>query len=146
MGYLGEHKIDSDPLERVITWKSKVMGTKEVEAGTFVGYGNSYLARDPMTVALVPVGYADGFARSLSNHGRVLVNGHRATVVGKVSMNMLTADVTEVPETAKGDEVVLIGQQGDVTISVAPFGERDDLMNYERLTKLSTRIPRKVVD
>ena len=146
MGYLDTRDLDEDPLRRVITWKSRVMGIKEVAAGSYVGYGNSYLTREDSTIASVPVGYADGFARSLSNHGRVLINEHRAPVVGKVSMNMLTADVTEVPETTEGDEVVLIGEQGEASISVAPFGERQDRMNYERLAKLSTQIPRQIVD
>ncbi len=134
------------PLERVISWKSKVMSTKEVQAGEFIGYGNSYMARQDMKIAAVPVGYADGYSRSLSNFGRILINQHRVGVVGTVNMNMLLADITDVPETEKGDEVVLIGTQGDLTISVAAFGEMSDQLNYELLTKLSTSIPRMVVD
>ncbi len=134
------------PLERVISWKSKVMSTKEVQAGEFIGYGNSYMARQDMKIAAVPIGYADGYSRSLSNFGRILINHHRVGVVGTVNMNMLLADITDVPETEKGDEVVIIGKQGDLEISVAAFGEMSDQLNYELLTKLSTSIPRIVVD
>lgn len=146
IGYLQGKNDRRGPLERVISWKSKVMSTKEVQAGEFIGYGNSYMARQDMKIAAVPVGYADGYARSLSNFGRILINQHRVGVVGTVNMNMLLADITDVPETEKGDEVVLIGSQGDLTISVAAFGEMSDQLNYELLTKLSTSIPRIVVD
>jgi alanine racemase len=146
IGYLQGKTDRRGPLERVISWKSKVMSTKEVQAGEFIGYGNSYMARQDMKIAAVPVGYADGYARSLSNMGRILINGHRVSVVGTVNMNMLLADITDVPDAQKGDEVVLIGTQGDLTISVAAFGEMSDQMNYELLTKLSTSIPRIVVD
>lgn len=145
MGYLTGDSDKTDPLRRVICWKSRVMSVQNVEAGEFVGYGTTFLARDDMKIAGVPVGYADGYARSLSNFGRLLINGHRVDVVGTVNMNMMSADVTQAPETKKGDEVVIIGDQGELSISVAPFGEVSDQMNYERLTKLSTRIPRKVV-
>jgi alanine racemase len=145
--YVRENQEDRvDPLENVISWKSSVMNVKDVESGEFIGYGNSYMARQDMKVAGVPVGYATGYARSLSNTGRILINGHRVDVVGTVNMNMLIADISDVPETEKGDEVVLIGKQGKQSISVAPFGEVSDNMDYERLTKLSSRIPRIIVE
>ena len=146
IGHIQKKNDKQGPLERVISWKSKVMSTKEVQAGEFIGYGNSYMARQDMKIAAVPVGYADGYSRSLSNFGRILINEHRVSVVGTVNMNMLLADITDVPETQKGDEVVLIGTQGDLTISVAAFGEMSDQLNYELLTKLSTSIPRITVD
>ncbi len=146
INYLQDKTDRKGPLERVISWKSKVMSTKEVQAGEFIGYGTSYMARQDMKIAAVPVGYADGYSRSLSNFGRILINEHRVGVVGTVNMNMLLADITDVPDTEKGDEVVLIGTQGDLTISVAAFGEMSDQLNYELLTKLSTSIPRFVVD
>ncbi|MFB6259018.1 MAG: alanine racemase [Flavobacteriales bacterium] len=146
VGYLQGKTDQRGPLERVISWKTRVMSTKEVRAGEFIGYGNSYMARQDMKIAAVPVGYADGYSRSLSNFGRILINQHRVGVVGTVNMNMLLADITDVPDTKKGDEVVLIGDQGDLTISVAAFGEMSDQLNYELLTKLSTSIPRIVVD
>lgn len=140
--YLSKKEIKVDPLERIISWKSKVMSTKEVNTGEFIGYGTTYLAHKKMKIAAVPVGYAHGFSRSLSNQGRVLINGKRVGVVGIVSMNLITVDVTDVPETQKGDEVVLIGKQDDLAISVASFSELSNQLNYELLTRLPNNIPR----
>ena len=79
------------------------MNLKNVKAGEFIGYGTTYLAVHPMTIAIIPVGYAEGYSRSLSNQGRVLIRGHRVGVIGIVNMNMLVADVTNVPDARIGD-------------------------------------------
>ena len=86
-----------DPLKRIISWKSKIMNVKQVEAGEFVGYGTSYLTNRNEKLASVPIGYAHGFSRSLSNIGKVLVRGKRARVVGFVNMNAIMIDVTDIP-------------------------------------------------
>lgn len=135
-----------DPLRRVMTWKSEVMSTKKVEAGDFIGYGNVYMAGRDMQIATVPVGYTHGFGRNLTNAGHVLIHGERAQVSGLVNMNMLTVDITDIPGVMKGDEVVLIGRQGDDEITVASFGEMSNNLNYELLTRLPASIPRVVVD
>lgn len=137
---------DPDPLQRVITWKSKVMSIKEVAAGEFIGYGTSYLASIPTRIATVPVGYSHGFARSLSNLGRVLVAGERVAVVGLINMNMMMIDVTEVPSVKRGDEVVLIGAQDGKEVSVSSFSELSQNLNYETLVRLPISVPRVVVD
>ncbi len=134
-----------DPLKRVISWKSKIMALKEVQHGEFIGYGQSFLARENMRTAVVPIGYAHGYTRELSNQGRLLIGGHRVGVVGMVNMNMLMADVTEIPNAKVGDEVVLIGKQGEMDLSVASFGELSNQLNYELLTRLPGNIPRKIV-
>lgn len=133
------------PLRRLISWKSRVMDVKSVQTGEFIGYGTSYLANAPMRVAIIPVGYSHGFSRVLSNQGRVLIGGAQAKVVGMVNMNMIQADVTEIPEVHPGDEVVLIGRQGDQELSVSSFAEYSDQVNYELLTRLPRNIPRKIV-
>jgi alanine racemase len=143
--YVSKNRINEDPLRRIISWKSRVMSIKEVEAGEFVGYGTSFLALTKMKIATVPVGYSHGFSRSLSNQGRALIHGHLVHVIGMVNMNMMTIDVTNVPNVRKGDEVVLIGTQGDHTISVASFGEMSNFVNYELLTRLPNEIPRAIV-
>lgn len=140
----GGHHID--PLHQVIRWKSRVMTTHLVQQGEFVGYGTSFLAESDMKIAIVPVGYAHGYSRSLSNIGRILIHGHRVSVIGLVNMNMLIADVSNVPQTEIGDEVVLIGKQGDMAISVSSFGELSAQLNYELLTRLPHDIPRKVIE
>lgn len=144
--YAMNRKSKEDPLKRVISWKSKVMATKEVQSGEFIGYGQSFLARENMRTAVVPVGYGNGYSRDLSNLGRVLIGGKRVAIVGLVNMNMLVADISEVPEAKVGDEVVLIGKQGDMELTVASFGELTHQVNYELLTRLPERIPRKIVD
>jgi len=145
IGYINGHEDKSDPLKRVICWKSKVMSTKSVKTGEFIGYGTSYLAQRDMKIATIPVGYAHGFSRGLSNQGRVLINGYRVSVIGIVNMNLITVDITNIPETKKGDEAVLIGNQGDLSISVASFSELSNQPDYELLTRLNYNIPRTVV-
>ncbi|MBI1183095.1 alanine racemase [bacterium] len=135
-----------DPLKRLISWKSKIMSLKNVKANEFIGYGTSFLAQNDMKIAIVPVGYAHGFARSLSNSGRAIINGHRVGVVGTVNMNALTLDVTHLESVNLGDEVVLIGEQGNVDISVSSFSELSDQLNYELLVRLPHDIPRNITD
>ncbi|WP_445665777.1 alanine racemase [Fodinibius sp. AD559] len=137
-----EHK---DPLERVLSWKSNVMSTKDIPAGEFVGYGNTYLTGRDETIATVPIGYSHGFGRNLTNVGIVLVNGKRAPVAGLVNMNLLTVDVTDIPDVQKGDEVVIIGKQGEQEITVSSFSEMRNNMNYEVLVQIPSRIPRSIV-
>ena len=138
-----EHKVD--PLKRIISWKSKIMSVKSVSTGEFIGYGTSYLAQRDMKIGIVPVGYSQGFSRAMSNHGRALVNGYRVAVIGIVNMNHLIIDVTDVPGIKRNDEVVLIGHQGDLTISISSFSDLSDQLNYESLCRLPTNIPRYVV-
>ncbi|MDX1639345.1 MAG: alanine racemase [Balneolaceae bacterium] len=135
-----------DPLDRVLSWKSRVMSIKKVEAGEFVGYGNVYLTSRDQTIATVPIGYSHGFGRNLTNVGIVLINGERAPVAGLVNMNLLTIDITDIPDVKKGDEVVIIGYQQDQEMTVASFSEMTNNMNYEVLVRLPANLPRTVVE
>ncbi len=135
-----------NPLERLITWKSQVMDVKTVRTGEYVGYGTSYLASDTMKIATIPIGYAHGFSRALSNAGRVLIRGKRVGVIGMVNMNAITVDASQLENLERGDEVVIIGYQGDLELSVSSFGEFSNQVNYELLTRLPMDIPRHVVD
>jgi alanine racemase len=137
-----EHK---DPLERVLSWKSHVMSTKKVSAGEFVGYGNTYLTSRDEIIASVPIGYSHGFARNLTNVGIVLINGKRAPVAGLVNMNILTVDVTDISDVSKGDEVVIIGKQGEQEMTVSSFSELRNNMNYEVLVQIPPSLPRYIV-
>lgn len=143
--YLNAKKDKTNPLERVITWKSTIMSLKKINTASFIGYGTSYLAKRKMKIAVIPIGYAHGYSRSLSNQGRVLINGQPCTVVGSVNMNMISVDVTEVETVKKEDEVVLIGTQKDLSISVASFSDFSNQLNYELLTRISKTIPRKII-
>ncbi len=144
--YIGKKKVKQDPLNRVISWKSRIMTLKKVKRGEFISYGTMFLAQEDKKIAVIPVGYSHGYNRSLSNQGRILINGQRVGVIGLVNMNMLIADVTKLQSVKTGDEVVLIGSQGDLTISVASFSEFSDQLNYELLTRLPGKIPRMVVN
>lgn len=134
-----------NPLKRLISWKSQVMSIKKVKIGEFVGYGNSYMASRNMTLALVPIGYCHGFSRNLSNLGKVLIHGKILPVVGTVTMNAISVDVTDLKEVQKRDEVVIIGRQKRNEITVASFGESTQQVNYELLTRLPHDIPRKII-
>ncbi|MCB9230373.1 MAG: alanine racemase [Bacteroidia bacterium] len=134
----------NDPLQRVLSWKSRVMSVKEIRTGEFIGYGSSFQATAPMKVAVVPVGYAYGYSRSLSNHGHVLIRDMRAPVVGMVNMNAITVDITGLSLVGRGEEVILIGTGGENTVSVSSFGEMSKQLNYELLARLPHSIPRIV--
>lgn len=142
--HITKKKIYTDPLKRVLKWTSKVMSTKSVKMGEFIGYGNYYLAERKMKIALIPVGYSHGFSRSLSNTGRVLIRGHRVGIVGTVNMNLIMVDVTSIPGVKKGDSVVIIGRQGKNEISVQSFMQMSNQLNYELLSRLPTNIPRVI--
>ena len=144
INFISKKEEKVDPLRRVISWKSKVLNTKYVSTGEFIGYGTTYLAQREMKIATVPVGYSHGFSRSLSNQGRVLIRGERMAVIGMVNMNLMTVDITNKPEIRKGDEVILIGSQNDLEISVASFAELSDQLNYELLTRIPDNIPRLI--
>ena len=135
-----------DPLHRVITWKSHVMSMKYLEPGEYVNYGNIYLTSRHQKAAAVPIGYAHGFARQLSNRGMVLIRGQRAPVMGVVNMNMMMVDVTDIDHVEKGDEVTIIGGEGENSISVASFSDMSDYLNYEALIRIPSNIPRFVVE
>ncbi|MEX2567287.1 MAG: alanine racemase [Cyclobacteriaceae bacterium] len=134
-----------NPLKRLISWKSSVMSIKKVKMGEFIGYGNSFMASRNTVIALVPVGYCHGFTRSLSNLGKVLIDGKILPVVGTVTMNTISVDVTDLKSVKKGDEVVIIGKQKRNEITVASFSESTQQVNYELLTRLPHDIPRKIV-
>jgi len=146
--YMANFKqLDADmknPLKRLISWKSCIMSIKNVKMGSFIGYGNSYMAPRNMTIALIPIGYCHGFSRNLSNLGKVLIHGKILPVVGTVTMNAISVDITDLSKPKKGDEVVIIGRQKNNEITVASFSESIQQVNYELLTRLPADIPRKV--
>ncbi|MDA3838299.1 MAG: alanine racemase [Candidatus Delongbacteria bacterium] len=143
--YSAKKKGFVNPLKRVITWKSEVMSLKFVKTGEFVSYGTTYLAQHDIYIAIIPIGYSNGYSRSFSNRGRVLINGIRCSVIGNVNMNMIIVDVTSLENVKIRDEVVLIGEQNDLKISVDSFSEISQQINYEILSRLPLNIPRKII-
>ena len=144
--FLNSKKKQIDPLKRVISWESEVMSTKKVNSGDFIGYGTSYMAAKKMTIAIIPIGYSHGYSRSLSNHGRVLINGKICTVIGTVNMNMISVDVTDAGVVLKGNVVTLIGTQDKTSITIASFSDFSNQLNYELLTRIAKPIPRQIID
>jgi len=138
-----EVRRDTVQLKPILSLKSHVVYVKEVEPGTPVSYGSTWIAKEKRTIATVPVGYGDGYPRSLSNKGYVLIKGFRAPIVGRVCMDQLMVDVTEIPETIRtGDRVTLIGQDGDLSITAEELGDLSGRFNYELMCDLGNRIPR----
>ena len=143
--YTSGKKNQTDPLKRILGWESKIMSIQEVKTGEFIGYGISFLAQSEMKTALIPIGYASGYSRLLSNKGRVLIRGQRCSIIGMVNMNMIIADISNVSDAEVGDQVVIIGKQGNMEIKVSAFSDISDQLNYEVLTHLSERIERKKI-
>lgn len=129
-------------LRPALSLVSHVSFVKEVEAGTPISYGGTFVSDRPMRVATIPVGYGDGYPRSLSNKGYVLIHGKRARILGRVCMDQFMADVTDIPETAFMDRVVLVGRDGDEEITVDELADLSGRFNYEFVCCLGKRIPR----
>ena len=129
-------------LRPALSLVSHVSFVKEVEAGTPISYGGTFVSDRPMRVATIPVGYGDGYPRSLSNKGYVLIHGKRARILGRVCMDQFMADVTDIPETAFMDRAVLVGRDGDEEITVDELADLSGRFNYEFVCCLGKRIPR----
>jgi len=132
-------------LLRVLRWTTNVMHLKSVARDEFIGYGTAFQAARNMQVAVLPVGYSNGFPRELSNRGQVLIRGRKCPVVGLVNMNAAIVDVTQVPGVTVGDEVVLVGKQKNNVIPIRSFSEFSNALNNEFISRLPAAIPRRVV-
>jgi len=130
------------PLRRALALKSRVARVLDVAPGATVGYGRTWTAERPSTIALVMCGYADGFSRALSNRASVLVRGRRAPVAGRIAMDMCMADVTDVPGVGVDDEVVIIGEQGGEVIDADELAELAGTISWEVLAGVTARVPR----
>ena len=132
-------------LKPVLSWKTKVAQVKSVRKGETIGYGRTYKPKQNMKIAILPVGYYDGYDRHLSNNSRVLIKGKFAPVVGRVMMNMIAADITNIPNVKVEDEVVLIGRQGIREITAEEMAEKIGTINYEAVTRINPLLPRIIV-
>jgi alanine racemase len=138
--------IPSEELRPVLSWKCRVLQIKEVPEGTGISYGHDFITIRPSRIATISVGYADGYLRCLTNRGQVLIGGKRAQVVGRVTMDMTMVDVTDLPEINIGEEVVVLGSQGEDNISAEEVAAWADTINYEIFCALSHRVPRYYSD
>lgn len=140
-----EVKKENVKLKPAMALKSHVAFVKEIEAGTPVSYGGTFVSDKKMKIATIPVGYADGYPRSLSNVGYVLIRGKKAPILGRVCMDQFMVDVTHIDGVSFGDKVTLIGKDGNESISVEDLGELSGRFNYEFICDLGKRIPRVYV-
>lgn len=131
------------PITPVMSLKSHIVYVKEVDAGTAVSYGGTFVADHPMRIATVPVGYGDGYPRSLSNKGWVLIRGQQAKILGRVCMDQFMVDVTHIPDVREGDMVTLIGSDGGREITMEDLGELSGRFNYELACDIGKRVPRR---
>jgi alanine racemase len=138
-----EDKIDLRPVMRV---KTGIVLLKRLQPGQSVSYGCTYTAREEMVVGLLPIGYADGYNRLLSGRGEVLVRGRRAPIIGRVCMDWTMIELTDIPEAAIGDEVVVLGRQGEEEIRAEEMADRVGTISYEIFCNFSPRVPRVYID
>ena len=132
-------------LKPVLNWKSRVISTRSIAPGAVVGYNGTFVATEPMQLALVAVGYADGLDRRLGNRFSLLVRGEHAPLVGRISMDHAVLDVTEIPGVAAGDEVVILGTQGNETITAFDHASACGTIPWEIFTRIGSRVARIAV-
>ncbi|HMA59479.1 MAG TPA: alanine racemase, partial [Halanaerobiales bacterium] len=131
-GLRPSHEVDQDfKLKPALSWKAKIVYLKEVPPGTGISYGAIYITEKNAKIATIPMGYADGYSRLLSNKGEVLIKGQRAPIRGRVCMDQFMVDVTDIDDVKIGDEVVLIGKQGDEEFSATEMADIIGTINYE---------------
>ncbi|MGH7888845.1 MAG: alanine racemase, partial [Candidatus Binatia bacterium] len=129
-------------LKPVLSWNTRIIQLKRSPAGSSVGYGRTFVTKRNSLIATLPVGYADGYRRLFSNRAQVLIRGKRALVVGRVSMDLTTVDVTDIRNVQQGDEVVLLGRQGGAEISADEMAAWANTISYEIFTSIGARVPR----
>ena len=133
------------PVKPILTWKTRILSLRDFAGNQALGYGGTYVTKAPAHVAVLPVGYADGYNRQLSNRGRVIVRDHYAPIVGRISMDLTLVDVTGIPGVAVGDEVILLGVGDGLSVDALEHAELANSTPYEILCNISKRVPRRYV-
>jgi len=146
LSYRLDHPEKDATLQPVLTWKTRISQLKQVPVGSFVGYGCTYQTSRPTRIAVLPIGYADGYDRRLSNQTYALVRGRRAPVRGRVCMNLTLIDVTDIPGVEPGDPVTLLGSQGDEKITADHLAGLVGTISYEIVARINPDLPRILVD
>ena len=131
------------PVKPILTWKTRILSLRDFGANQALGYGATYVTQAPAHVAVLPVGYADGYNRQLSNRGRVIVREHYAPIVGRISMDLTLVDVTGIPGVVVGDEVILLGDGEGLSVDALEHAELANSTPYEILCNISKRVPRR---
>ncbi len=138
---LGRQNIELSP---VLQWKTRIAQVKDVPPGSAIGYGGTHVANRPLRIAVLPVGYADGYDRGLSNRGEVIIRGRKCSIVGNICMNVCMADVSAVPSVAIDDEVTLLGRDGMHTVSADDIAAHLGTIHYEVVTRIASSLPRVI--
>lgn len=136
---------EADSLYPVLHWSSQIVHINEVKRASYIGYGCTYRAEKDMRIGVVPLGYYEGYGRELSNRSYVLVRGQRARLLGRVSMNMICIDLSLIDGLKIGDEVTLLGKNGEEVISADDLAEMANTINYEIVTRINADLPRQVI-
>lgn len=131
------------PVKPILTWKTRILSLRDFGPNQALGYGGTYVTKAPAHVAVLPVGYADGYNRQLSNRGRVIVRGHYAPIVGLISMDLTLVDVTGIPGVVVGDEVILLGSCEGLSVDALEHAELANSTPYEIICNISKRVPRR---
>jgi len=131
------------PVKPILTWKTRILSLRNFGANHPLGYGGTYVTKAPAHVAVLPVGYADGYNRQLSNRGRIIVRDHYAPIVGRISMDLTLVDVTGIPGVGMGDEVILLGSSDGLSVDALEHAELANSTPYEILCNISKRVPRR---
>jgi alanine racemase len=142
----GKRAPDTKDFEPILSFKSRVVYLKDVPSGTPLGYGAAFYTRRPSRIATLPVGYADGLSRALSNRGHVIIANHYARIVGHISMDLTLVDVTDIPGVMVGDEAILIGRSEHCSITALEIATQLDTVPYEVLCSIGKRVPRIYID
>lgn len=140
-GYQPSEAIQPLDVQPVLTFRSRIIFIKDVAPGTSLGYGRTYIASRPARIASLALGYDDGLPRLLSNRGHVLVRGHRAPIVGRISMDLTTIDVTDIPGAALGDEAIVIGRSGTETLGADTIAAWAETITWDILCGIGPRVP-----
>lgn len=138
-------KNGEDVLRPILSWKTRIGQIKEVTTNQNIGYGGTFQTTRPSRIAVLPVGYADGYDRGISNQGHVLIHGKRAPVRGRICMNLLMVDITDIPDVALEDEVTLLGSDGASQIHTDYLANLCGTINYEFTTRINWQIPRIII-
>jgi alanine racemase len=138
----GQAPAPSLDVKPALTWKASVIATKDVPEGAFIGYGGMFRAPQPMRIAVLSVGYADGLSHRLSNRGHVIACGKLVPILGAVSMDLTTIDVTDCPSIRAGDAVTLLGSEGEVSINAHQMARMAGTISYDILCGIRTRVKR----
>ncbi|MGY5240476.1 alanine racemase [Clostridium tertium] len=143
-GYYPSDEVDKNhfDIKHVLTWKTKIIHIKEVEENEYIGYGQTFKTSRKTVVATLPVGYADGYSRGLSNKGKVIINGQLAPIIGNVCMDQFMVDITDIENVHLGNEVILLGSDGNVKFDADDIAKLTNTISYEVLCLIGRRAPR----